>query len=232
MESVDLRDLRQLYGIVAVMTGGMVRIRNADLRIGTIALLARELKGDNASDIRLKRQNLQVEQKLCVIGERDRDANRPIDIGHVIFSYGLFGALDFALDLPDAVEVLVHSCAVAGAYPTLELSNVPGERIEQTGSILERRTPGGGIATLAKQAFEDHARMRLGRKRSCGRRPREAILIDARVTVVAHAGERVQIHRELERRQLRLAADLPGRDLVDRRPQEIIRALGVLGERR
>jgi len=34
----------------------------------------------------------------------------------------------------------------------------------------------------------------------------KAILIDACVTVVAHTGERIQIHRELERGQLRLAA--------------------------
>ena len=74
--------------------------------------------------------------------------------------------------------------------------------------------------------------MRLGRERGRGRRPGEAILINARVTVVAHAGERVQVHRELERRQLRLAADLPCGDLVDRRAEKIIRALGVLGEGR
>ena len=214
------------------MAGGMVRIRNADLRIRTIALLARELEGDHARDIRLKRQNLQVEHELGVIGERGGDAHRPIGIGHRVCQLTDFlGALDFALDLPNAVEVLVHSRAVASAHTLLELGDVPGERIEQTGSILERRPAGGGVAALAKQAFEDDARMRLGRKRSRGRRPGKAILIDARVTVVAHTGERVQIHRELQRRQLRLAAHLLGRDLVDGRAQVIVGALGVFGGR-
>jgi len=51
---------------------------------------------------------------------------------------------------------------------------------------------------------------------------RDAVLIHARVTVVAHAGERVQVHRELERRQLVSRPDLPGGDLVNRGAQEII----------
>ena len=74
--------------------------------------------------------------------------------------------------------------------------------------------------------------MRLGGERGRGRRPGETILIDARVSVVAHAGERVQVHRQLERGQLGLAADLLGRDLVHGRAQKVVRALGVLGEGR
>ena len=42
MVLIDLRYLCDLYRIVAVVTGGMVRVRDADLRISTIALLARE----------------------------------------------------------------------------------------------------------------------------------------------------------------------------------------------
>src|SRR5437899_8415334 len=56
MERIDLRYLRYLFRIVAVMTGWMVRIRDADFRIRTIALLARELECDDARDIRLKGQ--------------------------------------------------------------------------------------------------------------------------------------------------------------------------------
>ena len=77
-----------------------------------------------------------------------------------------------------------------------------------------------GAAALAEEALEHDARMRLGRERRRRRRPGEAILIDARVAVVAHAGERVQVHRQLERRQLRVAADLLRGDLVDRRAED------------
>src|SRR5207344_207129 len=47
MERIDLCNLRYFFGIVAVMTDWMVRVRNADLRIRSIALLARELEGDD-----------------------------------------------------------------------------------------------------------------------------------------------------------------------------------------
>ena len=74
--------------------------------------------------------------------------------------------------------------------------------------------------------------MRFGGQRCRRRRPREAILIDAGIAVVADARERIQIHRQLERRQLRVAADLLGRNLIHRRAEVVVRALGVLRERR
>ena len=99
MERIDLRDLRHLFRIVAVMTGGMVRVRDADLRIRAIALLARELERDDARDIRLKGQNLQVEHELRVIGERGGNTHRPIEIGHLVVRRRLLGTLDLPLDL-------------------------------------------------------------------------------------------------------------------------------------
>ena len=60
----------------------------------------------------------------------------------------------------------------------------------------------------------------------------ETILIDAGVAVVAHAGERVQIHRQLERRQLPVAAHLLRRNLVDGGAEMVVRALCVFGETR
>src|SRR5580765_3880885 len=54
VERVDLRDLRHLFGIGAVMTRWMVRVGDADLRIRAIALLARELERDDARDLRLE----------------------------------------------------------------------------------------------------------------------------------------------------------------------------------
>ena len=73
--------------------------------------------------------------------------------------------------------------------------------------------------------------MRLGGKRRRGRRPGETVHVDARVAVVADPRKRVEIHRQLERRQLRFLADLLDRELIGGRAELIIRALGVLGER-
>src|SRR6185503_19485921 len=97
----------------------------------------------------------------------------------------------------------------------LETRDISAERIEQAGPAAQRFAACGCVAALAEKALENDTRVRLGRERGSRRRPRETILIHARVAVVAHARERVQVHRELERRQLRLAADLSGGDLVD-----------------
>ena len=232
VERVDLGDLRHLFRIVAVMARGMVRVGHADLRIRAIALLARELERDDARDIRLERQNLQIEHELRVIGERGGNAHRPIQVGHRVIHRRGLGTLDLPLDLANAVEILIDANTIRDAHALLEPRDVSAERIEQAGAAAQRLAARGRVAALAEEALEDDARMRLGGERGRRRRPGEAILIDAGVAVVAHAGERVQVHRQLERRQLRLAADLPGGDLVDRRAQEIVRALGVLGEGR
>ena len=57
-------------------------------------------------------------------------------------------------------------------------------------------------------------------------------MVDTGVTVVADAGERVQVHRQLQRRQSRGLPYVPGGDLVDGGSEVIVRALRVLGEGR
>src|SRR4030095_9559990 len=122
---------------------------------------------------------------------------------------------DLALDLANAVEGLIETNAVGHPDLPFEPRDVVAERIEQSVSIAQCCATALGAFAFAEEALEHDARMRLGRKRRRWRRPGETILIDARVAVVAHAGERVQIHRQLERRQLPVAAHLLRRNLVD-----------------
>ena len=72
--------------------------------------------------------------------------------------------------------------------------------------LPQRRAALGGAAAFAEQPLEHDARMRLGRQRRRRRRPRQVVLVDARVAVVALPDRLQQVHRQLERRQLRLAA--------------------------
>src|ERR1019366_3288609 len=103
------------------MTGWMVRIRDADLRIRAIALLARELERNDARDIRLEGQNLQVEHELGVVGERRGDPYRPIHIGVLVVRHCLLGTLNLTLDLTNTVEILVQAHAVGTPQASLEL---------------------------------------------------------------------------------------------------------------
>src|SRR5262244_729606 len=112
MVLVDLCDLRYLYRIVAVMTDGVVRVRDADIRIGTIALLASELERDDARDVGLKGQNLEVEHELRVVGERRGDAYRPLEVGRLVVRHSLLAPLDLAFDLTYALEILIQTRAI------------------------------------------------------------------------------------------------------------------------
>src|SRR5713101_2918651 len=60
VERIDLGNLRELFRIVAVMTGGVVRVWDADFRIRAVTELARQLERDDPCDVGSKRQDLQV----------------------------------------------------------------------------------------------------------------------------------------------------------------------------
>src|SRR5438876_8570515 len=124
MVLIDLCDLRYFYRIVAVMTGWMMRVRDADLRIGTIALLARELECDDARDIRLKGENLQVEHELRVVGERRGNTYRPLEIGRLVVRRRLLAPLDLALHLAYAIEILIQARAIRCAHSPLDPGDV------------------------------------------------------------------------------------------------------------
>src|SRR5688572_2496963 len=78
MERIDLGDLLDLFGIIAVMARRMVRIWHADLWIRAVAQLARELERDDARNVCLERENLQIEHELRVVGKRRGNADGPI----------------------------------------------------------------------------------------------------------------------------------------------------------
>src|SRR6266516_243133 len=165
VERIDLGNLEKLFRIVAMMTRGMVRVRDADFRIRTVIELAGQLEGDDPCDVGLKRQDLQIEQELRVVGERRRDTNRPFQIGYGIFRRPRLGTLDLALDLATAVEVLIDANAIGYSHSPLEPRDIVVERIEQAAPAAQRRAPGGGGSAFAEEVLEHDARMRLRGKR-------------------------------------------------------------------
>ena len=94
--------------------------------------------------------------------------------------------------------------------------------------LAQRGAALGRAAAFAEQAFKHDPRMRLRRQRRGGRRPGKIVLVDAGVAVVALADHLQQVHRQLQRRQLRLLADLLRGDLIDRRAEVVVGALGQL----
>ena len=102
-------------GIVAVMRQRVMRIGHADLGVGAVAGLARELERDDARDVALQRQHLQVEHQPRVVGVRGRHADRPVEIGQRIVRRRRLGLLDAPLDFADGLEILVDPGAIGRA---------------------------------------------------------------------------------------------------------------------
>src|SRR5262245_38415726 len=175
MERIDLRKLGDLLRIIAMMARWMMWIRDADLRIRTIVVLACELEADDTRDIRLKGQNLQVVHQLGVVGEHRRNSYRPVEVGRLVVRHRFLATLDFPLYLPQTLEILFQAHVIGCAYLAFNPRDAPGQRIEQAPTIAERCAAFGRIAALAEKPLEDDARMPLGRKRGCRRRPGEAV---------------------------------------------------------
>ena len=214
------------------MRQGMMRIGDADLRIGAVAGLAGELEGHHAGHVRLHRQHLQVEHQPRVVGIRGRHAGRPVEIRQLIVRRRRFRLLNAALDLAHGVEILADAHAIGGAEPALQPGDVVANPVEQAGAFAQRHPPIGRAAAVAEQPLEDDARMCLRGQRRRRRRPREIVLVDARVAVVALADGLEQVHRQLQRRQQRLPADLLRGDLIDGGAEVVVGALGPLRFRR
>ena len=79
------------------------------------------------------------------------------------------------------------------------------------------RTSGRAVAG-AEQPLEHDARVVLGHQRQRRREPRDRAARTRSVPDVARADEAVVVHLQLKRRELRLALERPGRNLVHRNP--------------
>jgi hypothetical protein len=132
---VDLRHVRDELGDVVVMRERVVRFGNANLRIRPRALLLANHERDDAREIRLERQNLQVEhQREVVFEDRRRPLRRlqgreldvplllglrdaPLDVANRL---GVFLDLRLILwseILPEARQLLVHRVQNALVLP-------------------------------------------------------------------------------------------------------------------
>ena len=105
--AVDLRHLLDQLGNVVVVRQRMVRLGHADLRIGPRALLLADHERDDARQIGLERQHLQVHHQRQVIFEHRRRAQRLLHRRQLDVAL-LLGHLDAALDVANRLGVFVH----------------------------------------------------------------------------------------------------------------------------
>src|SRR5687767_13451091 len=79
MEAVNLPDLFQHFRIISVVGQRMVRLRNADLPIGSCTSFTTEHKGRDASQVGLERHCHEIKHKARVLGEINRNTGRLFD---------------------------------------------------------------------------------------------------------------------------------------------------------
>ena len=151
-------------------------------------------------------------------------AHGPVQIRQRIIRGVSLGFLNAPLHLAHGVKILADPRAITRPELSLETRDVFIEPIEEAGPFPQRSLSVRNAAAFAEQALENNSRMRFRRQRRRRRRPREIILVNTGVAIVALADHLHQVHRELQRRQLRLLTDVLRGDLIDRGSQVVVRA--------
>src|SRR5262249_29520269 len=154
MELIDLGNLSDLGGVVIVMRERVVRVGHPDLRVCSPAGLASELESDDASNVSLERQQLEVEHQSRVGGIGRRDADGPIEIGQIAVFCVDLGLLDSPLDLANSLEVQPDAGTVRRTELRFQARDLFADRVEQAGSLLQGRAAVGGATAFAEEAFE------------------------------------------------------------------------------
>ena len=175
-----------------------------------------------------ERQGHQVEHQPGVLVVRFRRPDRRSGSSSTDSRPLPFRHLQPPLDLAHGVEILVHATAVRRAELLLQMRDVGGHPVEDAAVLLHLRQPLLARPAVAEHPLEDDARVRLVRVRRRRRAPRDAVRVDATVAVVAVADEVGLLHRQLERPQRGVAADVLRGDLVRGDAVADVGALGLL----
>ena len=217
VERVDLRQLRELLGPLAVVRRRVVRVGDPDLGERAHALLAAHEVRRHPRQVGLERHQHQVEHEVRVLLEAGGDAGRLHHVGQLAVALAL-GDLDAALDVAHRVEIACELRAVAAAELPLQVGDLGADRVEDAAVAAQGAQPrlGLGGADRPEEVLEHRAGVGLHRQRGVLVAPREGGAVGAAVAVLALPGEVVGLERQLERGELGVLAQVAGRELVHR----------------
>ena len=215
--AVDLRHAGDQLRHVVVVRQRVVRLRHADLRVGARALLLADHERDDAGQVGLEREELQVEHQLQVILEDRGRAPRLAQLRQFEVVL-LLRPLDAPFHVADRFGVLVQLHLVVRAQLALQIRQLAGHRVEQALVLahprLARRPV--GAAAVAEQGLEDRARVPLHRERLGAAAPRDRVRVDAAQVAGAGPGVVRPVQGDRERRHLGLPREVAREQLVHR----------------
>src|SRR5258708_6212711 len=111
-----------------------------------------------------------------MIGVGGRYADGSVEVRQrVVLGVGL-GLLDPSLDLAHGLQVLADPGAIRRAKLFLQAGDLLGDRVEEAGSLPQRRPAVGRAPAFAEETLENDPRVGLGGERRGRRRPREVVL--------------------------------------------------------
>src|SRR4029453_1511367 len=116
----------------------MMRFVHADLRKGAAADLAAHHERDDARQVALEREYLQVEHERRVIFERGGDARRLLDDGNRAGTLAL-GVLNPPFDVPNGVGELRQLGSIPWAYALLQPAQLVVHRVQQAAVLPDAR---------------------------------------------------------------------------------------------
>ena len=208
--------LHQL-GNKVVVRQRMVRFGHANLRVWARALFFADHEGNDAREIGLERQELQVEHQRQVIFKDRRCALRLLHRRQLEVAL-LLGFLDAPLHVANRVGILIDLGLILRSEVPLEAHELLGHRIENALVLPQPRVARGAVraAAVAKQPLEHRSRIPLHRQRLRRAAPGERVRVHAAQDAGACPRVGRSVHRELERWHLRLAGEMPREQLVHR----------------
>jgi hypothetical protein len=206
-----------MRSVVAVVRERVVRLGDADLRIRARALLLADHERDDAREIRLEREHLQVVHQREMVLEHGRDTlwlvhRRQFEI--LLFLRPLHATFDVAHRL----GVLIEPSLIAGTEIAAQAGELLVHRVQDAAVLVQPRLARAalGAPAVSEELFEHRPRVVFHRQRLRRALPRDGVRIGTAQDAGAGAGVRRHVHGELERGNLRLLRELPGQQLVDR----------------
>ncbi len=177
------------------------------------------MKRDDAGQVRLERQHLQIEHQLRVLFEAGWNTGGTIHRRQLARRL-LLGALNPPLDVAHPLEILAELGAVARADGSHETSGRLGDRVEDAAVLLQSGAAhGGSVLSLSPNSRSNTARGRYSTGSGVvGVRHESVLDVGAAPALFALPDDVVAVQAELERRELGVPAELLGGDLVDGDP--------------
>ena len=211
------------------MRGRVVRFRHADLRVGPPAVLAADHEADDAGQVGLVGQHLQVEHQLRVLVESGGNAQRRRNLGQLLVDLRL-GLLDPALDVAHGLQVLAELQAIARSEVAPQRGHLVGHRVQEAAILLDARQPRGGIgaARVSQQALEHRPRVGLHRQRRRRAPPADRVGVRTGVAPTTRTHIVARLQRQLQRRELRVPAGFSCHQLIHRHAGPELGALRAL----